>query len=133
MKARIFKTAELERHERGQGIRSLPLASRAEGSAQLLTGMTEIPSGGMIPLHTHSSEEFILVLQGDAVVRVEDREHPVSAMDGTLIQPGTEHQFVNVGDGPLVILWVYGDPDTTRTLVESGVTMGHLDPYPSSD
>jgi quercetin dioxygenase-like cupin family protein len=133
MTGRIFRTADLERRERGNGIRSLPLASRDTGAEQVLTGMTEIPVGGIIPLHTHSSEEFILVLRGDAIVRVDGREEPVTAMDATLIPSDVEHQFVNVGEEPLHILWVYGDPDTTRTLVESGVTFGHLDPYPTPD
>jgi len=129
---RIFRTAELPRIERGNGIRSLPLASRETGAEQVLTGMTEIPPGGIIPLHTHSSEEFILVLAGEAIVRVEGNEdRPVAAMDATLIPPGVEHQFVNVGADVLKILWVYGDPDTTRTLIESGETFGHLDPYPT--
>ena len=132
MLARIFKTAELERQERGQGIRSLPLASRSTGAEQILTGMTEIPVGGIIPLHTHSSEEFILVLRGEALVRVEEDETPVHAMDATWIPPGIEHQFVNTGSEPLHILWVYGDPDTTRTLMETGETLGHLDPYPGA-
>lgn len=131
MSPRIFRTAELERRERGNGIRSLPLASRETGADQVLTGMTEIPVGGIIPLHTHSSEEFILVLQGRATVRVDGREEPVQAMDATFIPADVEHQFVNTGEVPLHILWVYGDPDTTRTLVASGETFGHLDAYPT--
>lgn len=133
MSARIFRTAELERQERGNGVRSLPLAGRESGASQMLTGMTEIPVGGTIPLHTHSSEEFILVLHGQALVRIEDREEPVGAMDATWIPPGVQHQFVNTGSEPLHILWVYGDPETTRTLIGSGLTLGHLDPYPVED
>ena len=130
MPAQIFKTTTMDRQERGNGVRSLPLASRASGAEQMLTGMSEIPVGGTIPLHTHSSEEFILVLRGHALVRVEGEETPVQAMDATWIPPGVEHQFVNTGTEPLQILWVYGDPDTTRTLIETGETLGHLDPYP---
>lgn len=131
MSSRIFHTDAMDWQDRGQGVRSLPLAHRGTGADQVLTGMTEIPVGGTIPLHTHSSEEFILVLEGRAVVRVDGDERPVSAMDATLIEAGVEHQFVNVGEGVLRILWVYGDPDTTRTLVDSGETLGHLDPYPA--
>jgi mannose-6-phosphate isomerase-like protein (cupin superfamily) len=128
-KPQIFRTSDLPFQDRGQGIRSLPLAS-ALNSEQLLTGFTDIPAGGAIPLHTHSSEEFILVVSGEAAVRIEGREEHVGAMEATLVPPGVVHQFANVGKGPLRILWVYGDPNTTRTLVSTGETLGHLDPYP---
>lgn len=130
MPAEVFRTDRLEREERGQGIRSLPLASPRSGATQLLTGLTEIPLGGVIPLHTHSSEEFILVLSGKALVRVEGERHEVGPLDATFVPQDTPHQFINIGTETLKILWVYGDQRTTRTLVETGVTLGHLDPYP---
>ena len=101
------------------------------GSIQMLTGITEIPIGGEIPLHTHSSEEFIYVLAGKAEVRVDDHREQVEAGDATHVQPGVVHQFVNTGPTPLRILWAYGEANTTRTLVASGETLGHLDPYPA--
>jgi mannose-6-phosphate isomerase-like protein (cupin superfamily) len=99
----------------------------------LLTGFTDIPVGQEIPLHFHNAEEFILVVWGEASVMVDGREERVKAMDSTLVPPGIEHQFVNVGEGPLRILWVYGDPYTTRTLISTGETLGHLDPYPQGN
>lgn len=126
---RVFLSSEAQYLDRGNGVRSLPLASRESGAEQTLTGITEIPVGGEIPLHTHSSEEFIYVLSGEAIVRIEDREERVAVADSTLLPPGTVHQFVNVSSEVLVILWVYGDPDTTRTLVSTGKVLGHLDRY----
>jgi quercetin dioxygenase-like cupin family protein len=129
---KIFHTAQLGWQERGSGIRSLPLAT-SENSAQLLVGFTDIPPGQAIPLHTHSSEEFILIVEGEAEVHVDGMVNRVSRLDATLVPTEVVHQFVNVGAGTLRILWVYGDPNTTRRLVSTGVTLGHLDPYPIED
>ena len=84
-------------------------------------------------MHFHNTEEFILVVSGAATVSIDGAEHDVAAGDATLVLPGIHHRYVNTGDEPLRILWVYGDPATTRTLISTGETLGHLDPYPTGD
>ncbi|HXC77230.1 MAG TPA: cupin domain-containing protein [Candidatus Acidoferrum sp.] len=128
----IFRINESEFLDRGNGVRSFPFATKEAGSTQFLSGITEIPPGKSIPFHSHSSDEFILVLDGQAIVQVWDHQVTVGAMDATLMQQGVEHQFINTGSTPLRILWVYADTETTRTLVESGETFGHLDSYPTT-
>lgn len=115
--------------DRGNGVRSLPLAGRENGTEVILSGMTEIPPGGEIPLHHHNTDEFILVLEGEAVVTIGDEEFPVKAMDSTLVYEGVKHRYVNTGEGKLRILWVYGDVETTRTIASTGVTLSHLGRY----
>jgi quercetin dioxygenase-like cupin family protein len=117
--------------DRGNGITSIPLVGGDTGADRLLAGMTLLPAGASIPLHTHSSEEFILILEGDALCETEDGSHRLRPLDSTYVPAGIPHRFINVGDGPMRILWVYTDVDTTRTLVESGETLGHLDSYPN--
>lgn len=129
--AHVFHFAEAVFQERGRGIRSRALAQPGN-SEQLLTGFTEVPPGEEIPLHYHNCEEFILVVSGRARVVIEDDEHQVGPMDATLVPAGIRHQFINAGDDVLRILWVYGDQNTTRTIVATGVTLGHLDPYTPS-
>lgn len=130
---RVFSHHAAEFLERGNGVRSLPLAGPDTGSDCILSGITEIPVGGQIPLHHHNTDEFILVLGGHAVVTIGDREHHVGAMDSTLVYQGVPHRYVNAGEGSLRILWVYGDVNTTRTIEATGVTLGHLDSYALSD
>lgn len=125
----VWLDAQAEWVDRGNGVRSRPLAGPEAGSASVLTGMTEIPAGGEIPLHHHNTDEYVLVLRGSAVVTVDGEDTPVSAGDSTLVQPGVKHRYVNAGDDPLRILWVYGDVNTTRTIAATGVTLGHLDRY----
>jgi len=127
----VFRTQEMAFRERGNGIRSLPLAG-PENSDRLLTGFTDIPPGQGIPSHYHDVEEFVLVLKGQATFFIGESEEHVTAMDATLVAAGTEHRFVNTGTETLRILWVYGGQQATRTLVDTGVTYGHLDPYPQT-
>lgn len=126
---RVLAYDEAEWLNRGKGVRSLPLSGPESGSHLILSGMTEIPVGGEIPLHYHNTDEFILVLEGQAVVTIAGEERSVKAMDSTLVHEGVHHRYVNVGGGLLRILWVYGDIDTTRTIVATGVTLRHLDRY----
>ncbi len=125
----IFRTEDLVPVDRGNGIRSFPLASGEMGSEHLLTGMTLFPVGGEIPLHTHSAEESVMVLEGEAAVDVAGRRTLLRPFDSTYVSAGIEHRFVNVGDGPMRILWIYGSIHTTRTFVETGETSDHLATY----
>lgn len=125
----VFEYDTAEFLDRGKGVRSLPLSGPESGSQLILSGMTEIPEGGEIPLHYHNTDEFILVLEGHAIVSIAGEERSVKAMDSTLVHEGVHHRYVNVGKGLLRILWVYGDIETTRTIVATGVTLRHLDRY----
>ncbi len=126
---RVFHYEGADFLERGNGVRSLPLAGPETGSELILSGMTEIPVGGQIPLHHHNTDEFILVLEGKAIVTIGDEQHDVQAMDSTLVHAGVLHRYVNTGNTRLRILWVYGDTETTRTIAATGVTLSHLGSY----
>jgi quercetin dioxygenase-like cupin family protein len=125
----VFLHRDAEPLDRGNGVRSIPLAGPDSGTEQILAGITEIPPGGEVPLHHHNTDEFIFVIEGTAVVTIDGEQHDVEGGDTTLVYAGVLHRYVNVGAGRLRILWVYGDVDTTRTIAATGVTLGHLDRY----
>lgn len=127
---RILHFSELSGVERGEGIISFPLVGGDTGAQRLLTGFTILPPDASIPWHLHSSEEFILIVEGQAICEVENEKHELVKLDSTYVAAGLKHRFLNQGASPAMILWVYSDTGTTRTLAESGVILGHLERYP---
>lgn len=129
LRAHILRLAEQAVVERGAGVTSVPLVGDRVPTDALTVGMTVVPVGGAIPFHTHNSEEFILMLEGQAVCEVDGERHPVGPLDATYVSKGTVHRFVNTGDTPFRILWVYSTNEATRTLVGADAPMGHLGRY----
>lgn len=56
--------------------------------------------------HAESGQEDFLVLVGECVLLVEERERSLRAWDLVHCPPGTAHAFVPAGDTPCVILMV---------------------------
>jgi putative monooxygenase len=125
----FFHPDDMKPIDRGKGIKSIPLVGSQTGSEILLTGMTIFPPGAAIPLHTHNTDECIVMLEGRAICEVDGQKQEVAPFDTTFAAAGVPHRFINIGDGQMRILWIYGRTDTTRTFVETGETMGHLDQY----
>jgi uncharacterized cupin superfamily protein len=53
--------------------------------------------------HHESDQEDFLVLAGECLLLIEEKERPLKAWDFVHCPPGTDHSFVGAGDGPCVI------------------------------
>jgi uncharacterized cupin superfamily protein len=67
--------------------------------------------------HAESSQEAFLVLEGKAILIVEDQERPLRQWDFVHCPPNTAHVIVGAGDGPCVVLMVGARNVPGRTLV----------------
>jgi uncharacterized cupin superfamily protein len=56
--------------------------------------------------HAESGQEAFLVLQGEAVLIVEDEERPLRQWDFVHCPPDTAHVIVGAGDEPCIVLMV---------------------------
>src|SRR3979409_125216 len=119
MDSSIFRAGEIATVDRGRGIYSIPMVSGDVGAQNLMTGMTVFPPGGGIALHTHNTEESVVILEGEALCEIEDERHHLNTFDAAYIPAGLRHRFSNAGTGVLRILWIYGSIDMVRMYVDA--------------
>ena len=79
------------------GYRKWDIAGRDQGVTSTFSLNTAEPGTGA-PLHTHTMDELIVVLDGTLEVRVDGVTHTVEKDHTLVIPPGCEHGFKVVGD-----------------------------------
>ena len=77
----------------------------------------EIPPG-RAPLHSHTYDEVVLVLEGEGVLHAGTAEHPIAAGTCIHLPPGQQHCLENTGQSMLRVLGVFhpgGSPAAKTT------------------
>lgn len=103
----------------GSEIRELAGVPSGNAANQSLAQAT-VPPGARTEAHFHrTSEEIYYFTSGAGRMILGDEEAGVRAGDCVVIAPGIEHQLVNDGPSPLVLLCCcappYADADTVLT------------------
>ena len=103
----------------GSEIRELAGIPTGNAANQSLAQAT-VPPGAATEAHYHRvSEEIYLFTSGSGRMRMAGEEAAVRAGDMVVIPPGAEHQLVNDGAEPLVLLCCcsppYSNEDTVLT------------------
>jgi quercetin dioxygenase-like cupin family protein len=97
----------------GSGNCTWRLARQALGTSAFGYNLVEIGPGGQIPEHDESGSgqvELYIVLEGEAVMRLDGEDHPAPAGTFASIEPPASRAILNRSDAPVTALLIGVDP-----------------------
>jgi quercetin dioxygenase-like cupin family protein len=87
-----------EKHSQGYTV--APLIDHTSGSVHTGTSLNLLAGGGTIKPHVHSYEESFYILEGQAIVGIEDRAYLMGPGDYGVVKVGVQHSWRNAGSSP---------------------------------
>jgi len=98
----------------GSGDSTWLLARKALGTSSFGFNLVEIAPGGQIPEHDESGSgqhEVYIVLEGEAVLRLDGEDHAAPAGTFASIEPAASRTILNRSDAPLTALLIGVQPE----------------------
>jgi len=93
------------------GIRGQFLAAKEHGATGVCLLANIVDPGASAPLHKHTVEETMLVLEGTVWVQVGDERYTVGPNHTVIIPPEAPHAWGNAGLNTARLLWAFAGPD----------------------
>jgi uncharacterized cupin superfamily protein len=97
----------------GSGEATWKLARKALGTSAFGFNLVEIGPGGQIPEHNESESgqvELYVILEGEAILRLDGEDHPAPAGTFASIEPGPSRTILNRSEAPVMALLIGVDP-----------------------
>jgi uncharacterized cupin superfamily protein len=98
----------------GSGDSTWSLARKALGTSAFGFNLVEIGPGGQIPEHDEIESgqvELFVILEGDAVMRLDGEDHEAPAGTFASIDPPTTRTILNRSDAPVSALLIGAQPE----------------------
>lgn len=99
----IITAADGPAVELAPGVEVRMLATGSMGALGLTTALASVRPGAELPLHTHPFSEVIVVVEGEAVIRIEGRRYRLGPYDAMHVPAGTPHAVRNGSDAKTVL------------------------------
>jgi quercetin dioxygenase-like cupin family protein len=109
----IKQRGDFERME-GSGGATWLLARKALGTDCFGYNLVEIAPGGQIPEHDESGSgqvELYVILEGDAVLRLDGEDHPAPAGTFASLEPAATRTIVNRSDATVTAMLIGVEPE----------------------
>ena len=106
----VVDHASQPKEEWRPGVMTRMIASAATGTSQLAIFEQWCDPGLGAPAHLHAVEEILTVLEGEALVWVEDERRQLSAGQSAIIAAGRKHGFHNTGTSILHVQAILASP-----------------------
>jgi len=87
-----------------EGIRVRWLIKKDDGAPNFAMRLFELQQKGYSPLHSHSWEHEVYILEGECQVSCDGKEKKTKAGYVVFIPPNSKHQFANAGKSTLKFL-----------------------------
>ncbi len=107
----VINHQHLPEVEMRPGIRGQFLASKDQGARGVCLLVNSVEPGAAAPLHKHTVEETMLVLEGTVWVRLGEEHYTVGPDHTVIIPANTPHAWGNSGSSVAKLLWAFGGPD----------------------
>lgn len=125
-RATVRNAGAIAEFDRGGGVVTRLFCNEAICGAAVTTGTTTLPAGKSVAPHFHNCDEQIVILDGRAEAEFGGQRRPVGPMEVVYVPAGDVHCFHNVGDEPVLMLFIYDAGEVTRTFAATGETVVHL-------
>jgi quercetin dioxygenase-like cupin family protein len=84
-----------------QGYTCAPLVDQRSGSVHTGLSMNQLDLQGTLSVHVHSYEEGFYILEGQALIGINDRAYLLGPGDFGALKVGTPHAWRNAGPSPV--------------------------------
>jgi len=110
MTPRPLDHASLATEQWREGVLTRMLVSAQHGASELCVFEQFCDPGCGAPIHTHTVEEVLAVLAGQAEITVGDACQKLHAGQSVVIPAGLRHGFINGGEGMLHVQAILAAP-----------------------
>ena len=104
--------------EPADGRESRRFLTKGEGAASLTVGELLMHPGSALRLHTHPTDEAIVLLEGSVQMVVGDETRTVTAGHILLAPPGTPHRLLNDTGGDARMFTIFPTDNPTTEYVD---------------